>query len=1709
MIPVSQEKRDSFISYKRIPIGKVEIFNTPYTVPSRGFRIEFFQGGSIEGGTTGNMKYAGNDSQIMHDWGEGVPEVINDFPYQVKWYGYFYARFSGVYKFYAYSPSTSRTCIYFADSNTKPESLTGGSLLVDKLQNTTMSASEDTSYLTAGTWYPIRVEFWNAGTPAYIVVLYREPDGAVDSDGQYSDFDSTGDYHYGNITEEHKVLSAGVVNFDETWSNRTEAEFLQPVRLPILGLRGNKKLNEISEYSFEVGIDQEDVDDTYFYDSNNDVIQYTSDDSITIKKNRLVRIYTGYELGCSNFSGGTCQSVHGSGWQITALCSNLGNPDCPYNTPSSGDYTKVFTGVITSFEFDRKSIDNSATITCKDAGFLLLNTLDENYPDTSSYMAAEYTEFETDGGAGPNGISKPQAYDGWTLAKAIRDLCLHAGIDATLLYGKQASLTTDYSEYFGNFLVGGGDIRLRKNYYYGITDYVYPVAYTVGEPEAPTAEEKYNFAGNFGDKLYDRVSNFAELFGFLFGVSNDGNIFFKSINTPEQYGCTDTGGIYGFTDLIGFSKTTDIRAINGGLFESTEDGDSATCRAFGSKFDVIISCDSDSFAGAGSTGIFEDCIDDVVQGGYPACSPGFEAKLLKLDQDPQGSLVTDSYIAFKAKESFTLSEIQLNISRVISYGYTVMPRDFYYWEFDIDLADLGGYPTGYNDFATATYSTNLASGISVSGLDTQGLAVLTTSGTNLTAGNYYALRFKTSNPGATPHSRAGGAIYISAVRGGDKFPLANDLRDITISSGEFHEDNLWCDIELLSASTLESITITATRVSDSTVVFEGGASSYFSEDWYYYDGLNPSLGRNPAVFTINAQDLASQNDYRSYLAADVYDITVTNNTNSIVKLEGVFAFKEDIGARVWAFSTANSSDLKCKLSPEDIRNDVFIVGSLRGPIRNLDGKIVNPNNPTLEYFYSRAVDLNSKYGLDYKNSVGSKRQFILQLPNVATDEHANWIAVGTLQRFREEGKEVSILTDGINILECGDCIGIQDVANRTIEIGTNLWVNELSEEITSDSEYTSSISAASIEPWESYMPKKEPDINMYLDTGGNPQAFVQVSITTTRATETGFTNESNYDCYESESQNYVSIEYYQVLNGNVRIYICMSGQNQPIAILTPPQKGGVDSSDHAYQDWGRHEILWDGIAWHDSARPIAKNTGYYVEDGSFYVCFELVKDNTPYRVSSANLPTENNLNENAECYITTALSLYPTAGSLIITPTGCGHSHYAGQDVLPLCAEGFKVIGAPLPDDATSFMYAYWSRPNQISCADFDSNDVSYSFSVSGYNSARGFTNRWISGTIKMYCVEKINPNGFYEQEEWGYGYAYGAGGAIGDKRGVGGLEKISKDYTQDLSGFYTTDRPATMNINPKNMLGIHSNTYLSYDRIEMEKDFTIMDGELDFGGGGSYTWDFNEDRLMYYKAIVIDCSQLRDRAGKMIWQQFEYGYGPGQNTATTDIFTGYRLCRFDRLHGFNRYIFDMVAYDPDEQPSEPEYFYGETLDAGCAFYFYHRYEDNPWGRAQYNPRNAVDVLVPPKPDALFRTTCIHSKILNNDPDLHHEDDWSGEDRDSCKKCDYYLCTQSGRKINFIDEITSRYALNHVIFWHPEGYTQVPFCWSSNKPPDEFYEIPWRSSSRFYSLYSNKNLKSNEDGGASVLSSDFYNAIIAVDPTELKENESGQKIMVG
>lgn len=284
MQPVTSNFKTQIEASRQKPISRIKIFDTAKSISSKGFNCSFYtldnNDAMINGnwmGTSPNwtpasgitrvyptdkddLDYIIEPSTILaKDFGvAGSPHPIGETDlWAARWYGHFFARYSGVYRFHLDCSKHSRLRIKFNGSYLTLKDPDDDST-VDIWTDTTPNAGvkkelyADTTSLTSGNWYSLQVELWQPQMkipprdPTYMCVKYREPNTTT----AFDEFGNTSENvvsDYQSDYPEKKVLSAGVVNTTNSFLSGTELT-------QVINIRGNKDINQASEYEFELPI---------------------------------------------------------------------------------------------------------------------------------------------------------------------------------------------------------------------------------------------------------------------------------------------------------------------------------------------------------------------------------------------------------------------------------------------------------------------------------------------------------------------------------------------------------------------------------------------------------------------------------------------------------------------------------------------------------------------------------------------------------------------------------------------------------------------------------------------------------------------------------------------------------------------------------------------------------------------------------------------------------------------------------------------------------------------------------------------------------------------------------------------------------------------------------------------------------------------------------------------------------------------------------------------------------------------------------------------------------------------------------------------------------------------------------------------------------------------------------------------------------------
>lgn len=503
MIAISTELSGIIEGKEKIPISRVEVYDTTNTVPSSGWFVQYYSGVDVQ--STGDLKRTQFEPMIYNDWSSGMPAALSNYlganisqsglittdSFSVKYSGWFFAEEAGLYDFA--TKSTGGTEIFVKDVQ-----ILSGTQQITPTTSGYSSGVWDgkqrywngSSYLDIG-WHPIKVNFFwpfqqgsgNLGNPM-LSAFYTSPNPSIPE----------------------RVLSASVVS--------PYPAFIQPTTYShVMKISQADDEEATSRYSFEVatittGQYQWSAADQNFGD---------------LKSNRLVKVYMGYATipGYNLTSGYTV------------------------NLTGTSDFVHKFTGMIDTVKVNQKSKSRTATVSCRDFGKKLINTINSNFPNRASYTQPVVSEVD------PYGIfdienAMPNAYDNWTVFDVATDLCLQAAIDPVHLDRNR----WDTKNYF----------KLESNLNWPTT--------TVTDLNGIQTKDAdpFIFSYEYGEPLYDLLKRTTDLVGFKARFNAQGNLLINEprfVNKIEVYETGNYGqGAVSFSDTADWDLQFDVNTAN-------------------------------------------------------------------------------------------------------------------------------------------------------------------------------------------------------------------------------------------------------------------------------------------------------------------------------------------------------------------------------------------------------------------------------------------------------------------------------------------------------------------------------------------------------------------------------------------------------------------------------------------------------------------------------------------------------------------------------------------------------------------------------------------------------------------------------------------------------------------------------------------------------------------------------------------------------------------------------------------------------------------------------------------------------------------------------------------------------------------------------------------------------------------------------------------
>lgn len=618
MINVSSNLQTQLDKQHIAPELRVSVYNTTKSVPSNGFDVTYYtfdDNADLSGTwTTGATSVlSGNEfSTVMSfDWGEGSPPPVSQVDnYGAVWTGYFFARYSGVYTFYVDSGPLCGAQIKFDGSylNFSDGTTSGSPWYGGDLQGSSAELYASTPALTSGSWYAIQIEFFTGSnkdgtSPAHFTVKYQEPSGAVTSLNEFGESYGFSDYE---SDPAKKPLSAGVVNSASGFLTGTELTGITEYEL-------DRPFSEVAQAAFSVNLSwASTLDRTTTATGSVTTVYVDSTEGApsagVLEINGVTHVYT--EKTSVTFTLETAADILSTSGVVVKL----------KDTPYSYDRTTGTFGNIKAFRLVRFEVGmndgsgntyyvdrlwgniypdpmvsrdktgvNSLKVLVQDFSSNMNVDYNKNYPNQSSYSMAGYYDGATYG-KGPNGQTRPYAYDGWTMDGVMRDLAIKANIDPVWMYRRRNLYNgSGFADSYSGYLVRGEDINLEKKPLYGNPD-------NIGEDEA---DDEYIWAFGYGETLLSIAYTLCKNFGYGFSFLEDGSMSFNGMDVPQEKLFAlnySTGGSVVIADDTDWTKTANMTSLKGNDMVTSTSGETILFTSSGRYVDLVLTRDQASGA---------------------------------------------------------------------------------------------------------------------------------------------------------------------------------------------------------------------------------------------------------------------------------------------------------------------------------------------------------------------------------------------------------------------------------------------------------------------------------------------------------------------------------------------------------------------------------------------------------------------------------------------------------------------------------------------------------------------------------------------------------------------------------------------------------------------------------------------------------------------------------------------------------------------------------------------------------------------------------------------------------------------------------------------------------------------------------------------------------------------------------------------------------
>ena len=273
-------------------------------------------------------------------------------------------------------------------------------------------------------------------------------------------------------------------------------------------------------------------------------------------------------------------------------------------------------------------------------------------------------------------------------------------------------------------------------------------------------------------------------------------------------------------------------------------------------------------------------------------------------------------------------------------------------------------------------------------------------------------------------------------------------------------------------------------VTNSTLgnVYTASLELNYPREHRFYQGHDDLVGYNPCVFTLGTSSKYGR-----------YHVVVTKrsaDTVTVPKINALLVYNDAQFSPVETINThddnndASITDFSYKQSGNMLRNDIVVVGALKGPLSLMSQgnstSIVNPNNPISTHVLARAVDRAAIGSVSASNYVGRKLQTIIIEPKINTEQQATWLAVETGKKYNTIKKitipKINLI--GNPVLEPGDFVQVVDGSHESLTDSFDFWIDTTTHSYTKESSKTT-LDLTAARPWDSYIKYPTPSPSLF------------------------------------------------------------------------------------------------------------------------------------------------------------------------------------------------------------------------------------------------------------------------------------------------------------------------------------------------------------------------------------------------------------------------------------------------------------------------------------------------------------------------------------------------------------------------------------------------------------------------------------------------------